>query len=76
MNLDIYEMLMRLHMGYIPSVEEREGFYLSLTVFKNALAAAPYNSVILTDNGVRLHLIDRDEAGILHLNLVHEEAIR
>ncbi|MGI6683237.1 MAG: hypothetical protein ACOX51_08885 [Myxococcota bacterium] len=37
-NLDIYEMLMRLNNGYRPSIEEQEGFYLSLTVFKNILS--------------------------------------
>jgi hypothetical protein len=26
-NLDIYEMLMRLNNGYRPSIEEQEGFY-------------------------------------------------
>ena len=40
-NLDIYEMLMRLNDGYRPSVEEQEGFLLSLSVFKNLLASVP-----------------------------------
>ena len=50
-NLDIYEMLMRLNNGYPPSIEEQEGFYLSLAVFKNVLSAAPYQEVLLTDSG-------------------------
>lgn len=33
-NLDIYEMLIRLNNGYRPSIEEQEGFYLSLAVLR------------------------------------------
>ena len=65
--LDIYEMLMRLNTGYQPSVEELEGFYLSLAVFKNVLSAAPYQEVLLTETGIEFFNIRRDEAGVLHL---------
>jgi serine/threonine protein kinase len=66
-NLDIYEMLMRLNNGYRPSVEEQQGFYLSLAVFKNVLSAAPYQEVLLTENGFEFFQIRRDDKGILHL---------
>lgn len=69
-NLDIYEMLMRLNNGYRPSIEEEEGFYLSLTVFKNVLSAAPYQEVLLTESGFEFFRIRRDERGILHLGKV------
>lgn len=72
-NLDIYEMLMRLNNGYRPSVEEQEGFYLSLSVFKNALSAAPYQEVLLTDSGFEFFQIRRDHQGILHLGKVQRE---
>ena len=66
-NLDIYEMLMRLNKGYQPSIEEQEGFYLSLTVFKNVLSAAPYQEMLLTDSGFEFYQIHRGEGGILHM---------
>lgn len=69
-NLDIYEMLMRLNNGYLPSIEEQEGFYLSLAVFKNVLSAAPYQEVLLTENGFEFFQIRRDDKGILHLEKV------
>lgn len=65
--LDIYEMLMRLNNGYRPSVEEQEGFYLSLAVFKNVLSAASYQEVLLTESGFEFFQIRRDDKGILHL---------
>lgn len=73
-NLDIYEMLMRLNNGYQPSIEEQEGFYLSLAVFKNVLSAAPYQEVLLTESGFEFFQIRRDESGILHLGKVSRRA--
>lgn len=73
-NLDIYEMLMRLNNGYRPSIEEEEGFYLSLSVFKNVLSAAPYQEVLLTESGFDFFQILRDEHGILHLEKVSGRA--
>ena len=73
-NLDIYEMLMRLEQGYSPSVEETEGFYLSLTVFKNVLSAAPYQEVLLTESGFDFFRIRRDGKGVLHLDRLERGA--
>jgi serine/threonine protein kinase len=69
-NLDIYEMLMRLNNGYRPSIEEEQGYYLSLAAFKNLLSAAPYQEVLLTESGFEFFRISRDTAGILHLGKV------
>ncbi len=68
-NLDIYEMLMRLNSGYRPSVEEQEGFYLSLAVFKNILSSAPYQEVLLTESGHRFYQIIRKGDGVLNLSV-------
>lgn len=72
--LDIYEMLLRLNNGYRPSIEEEEGFYLSLEVFKNVLASAPYQEVLLTETGFDFFELRRDETGVLHLGKVHRRA--
>lgn len=69
-NLDVHEMLTRLNSGYIPSVEEQEGFYLSLSVFKNMLSAAPYQEVLLTENGIEFFQVQRDSAGVLHMDRI------
>lgn len=73
-NLDVFEMLTRLNKGYRPSVEEEEGYYLSLSIFKNVLAAAPYQEVLLTENGYNFFQIRRDEGGVLHLAEVKTSA--
>lgn len=75
-NLDIYEMLMRLNNGYRPTVEEEKGFYLSLSVFKNMLSAAPYQEVLITESGFEFYNIRRDISGKLHLETVDRRVLR
>jgi len=71
--LDIYEMLARLNDGYRPSLEEMQGYYLSLGVFKNVLASATYQEVLLTRTGHDFYRIRREPAGTLHLEPVERE---
>jgi serine/threonine protein kinase len=73
-NLDLYEILMRLKDGYRPSVEVLEGFYLNLTVFKNVLSASPYQEALLTDNDLGFYRVRRDDQGILHMEKLSQEA--
>lgn len=68
LDLDLFEMLQRLHEGYVPGVEERQGYYLSLTVFKHVLASAPYQEVLLTSDGRHYQRISRNEVGVLLLD--------
>lgn len=65
--LDLYELLDRLHAGYQPGVEDRQGQNLALTVFKNALSSTPYQEVLLTAPGSAPHRITRLPDGALRL---------
>jgi serine/threonine protein kinase len=58
-NLDVFEMLDRLNHGYRPSLEEEQGYYLNLAVFKNVLGSAPYQEVLLTTTGHDFYRIQR-----------------
>jgi serine/threonine protein kinase len=73
-SLDIYEMLGRLNAGYRPSLEELQGYYVSLTVFKNLLASAPYTEVLLTRTGHDFYRIRREPTGRLRLEPLEGEA--
>lgn len=66
-NLDLFELLQRLNQGYVPSAEVLQGYYLSLSVFKNVLASAPYQEVLLTTDGRHYQKIIRKDDGILAL---------
>ena len=74
-NLDIYEMLNRLNRGYRPSIEEKQGFYRSLSVFKNMLASAPYQEVLLTETGQDFYQVKRHPDGKLAIDKLIEEEV-
>ncbi|MEW9531728.1 protein kinase [Microbispora sp. NPDC049125] len=63
--LDLYELLHRLRGGYLPGIADQQGLYLGLTIFKNELAAAPYQEVLLAAGGRELHRISREPDGRL-----------
>jgi hypothetical protein len=75
-NLDIYEMLKRLNAGYQPNLEELQGYYLSLSVFKNVLGSAPYQEVLVSRSGYDFFRIRRDPAAKLHIEPVTMEVRR
>jgi len=67
--LDVFEMLERLNQGYRPTVEEVQGYYLSLSIFKNILLAAPYQEILLTTTGHEFYAVQRQEEGKLEMFL-------
>lgn len=69
-NLDVFEMLVRLNEGYRPSVEEMQGFYLCLGVFKNSLNAQPYREILLTTTGHDFYRLARHEDGRVEMRLL------
>ena len=73
-DLDIFEMLTRLDEGYRPSLEEQQGHYLTLTVFKNVLSSVPYQEVLVTRTGHDFYRIEREPDGVLKLQALGERA--
>jgi hypothetical protein len=73
LNLDVFEMLIRLNEGYRPSVEEMQGFYLCLAVFKNSLNAQPYREILLTTSGHDFYRVARRDDGVIELQLSARE---
>jgi serine/threonine protein kinase len=71
-NLDVFEMLVRLNEGYRPSVEEMQGFYLCLGVFKNSLNAQPYREILLTTTGHDFYRLARHDDGRIEIRLISE----
>lgn len=74
-SLDVYEMLQRLNEGYRPSVEEEQGHYLSLAVFKNLLGSAPYQEVLLSTSGHDFYRVARHADGRLEMTRAEGGAV-
>ncbi len=67
-------MLERLNQGYRPTVDELQGYYLSLAVFKNILSSAPYQEILLTPSGHEYYSVSRNLEGVFRL-LVYQKVI-
>lgn len=74
-NLDVFEMLVRLNEGYRPSVEEMQGFYLCLGVFKNSLNAQPYREILLTTTGHDFYRMARLDDGRVEMRLLQASTL-
>ncbi|MBX6166474.1 MAG: protein kinase [Thermobispora bispora] len=68
--LDLFELLHRLQEGYLPGVAEQQGLYLGLTIFKNQLAAAPYQEVVLSTGGRDMRKVSREPSGRLVMSAI------
>jgi serine/threonine protein kinase len=73
LNLDVFEMLTRLNEGYRPSVEEMQGYYLSLAVFKNSLNAQPYREILLTTTGHDFYRVALRDDGLIEMQFSKNE---
>ncbi|MEV7646881.1 protein kinase [Arthrobacter sp. NPDC089319] len=65
--LDLFELIERFSRGYQASNDDDQGYALALTVFKNQLAVVPYRAVMLTVDGSAMHVVRRNDDGVLHL---------
>jgi len=74
-NLDEFEMLDRLNEGYRPSIEQEQGYCLSLSVFKNLLSSEPYQEVLLTTTGHDFYRVERHLDGRLQMSRPEMEVV-
>lgn len=58
-SLDLYEMLMRIRDGYVPTAGEMRTYFLNLLMFKKQLMSAPSDELLLTENDYQLYRLRR-----------------
>lgn len=56
-SLDLYEMLMRIRDGYVPTAGEMRAFFLNLLMFKKQLMATPAGELLLTENDYQIYRV-------------------
>jgi serine/threonine protein kinase len=49
-NLDLFELLNHISRGFTPSMNDLQGHFIELIIFKNALKNLPYRSVLVTED--------------------------
>jgi hypothetical protein len=66
-SLDLFELLSQISDGLVPSPADIQGYFLNLTIFKNALAHLPYREVLLTENDLQFYRVWLDDNDILRI---------
>ena len=60
-SLDLYEMLQYIRSGYNPSVNDLQGRFIELQIFKNLLGNKVYKEILVTKNQKKFTIIRTDE---------------
>jgi len=69
-NIDLFEVLMRIKEGYVPTSIEIQTFFLNLEMFKRKILAKRSTRVILTEDDANLYSFEKSEAGKLVLTKI------
>lgn len=70
LTLDLFENLLHINDGYVPSSDEVQGALINLSIFKNTLGRLPYHELLLLD-GTSRYTITKDE-GLLTLSKLED----
>jgi len=69
-NIDLFEILMRIKEGYVPTSIEIQTFFLNLEMFKRRILAKRSTKVILTEDDANLYSFEKSAAGKLVLTKI------
>jgi len=69
-NIDLFEILMRIKEGYVPTSIEIQTFFLNLEMFKRRILAKRSTKVILTEDDANLYSFEKSATGKLVLNKI------
>lgn len=67
-NIDLFEILMRIKEGYVPTSIEIRTFFLNLEMFKRRILAKRSTTVILTEDDTNLYEFKKSASGKLVLS--------
>ncbi len=70
LNLDLYELLVKIKGGYVPGGKELKDFFLNLLLFKKQLTALPSPSIILTDDEKRYFRLSKSGDQMLSIDII------
>ena len=69
-NIDLFEILMRIKEGYVPTSIEIQTFFLNLEMFKRRILAKRSSKVILTEDDANLYSFEKSASGKLVLTKI------
>jgi len=69
-NIDLFEILMRIKEGYVPTSIEIQTFFLNLEMFKRRILAKRSTKIVLTEDDTNLYSFEKSKTGKLILTKI------
>lgn len=66
-NLDMYELMNFVATGFSPSMNDVQGRYIELVIFKNTLQHRPYRSIVITEDHREFYRVAANESNMLEI---------
>ena len=72
-SLDLFEMLEYIRKGFSPSVNDLQGKFVELQIFKNLLESRNYSEILVTKNNKKFYVVRLKEDNTLSIQLIKQE---
>lgn len=72
-SLDLFEMLKYIRKGFSPSVNDLQGKFIELQIFKNLLESRNYSEILVTKNNKKFYTVRLNEDNTLGIQLIKQE---
>ena len=69
-SLDLFEMLEYIRKGFSPSVNDLQGKFIELQIFKNLLESRNYSEILVTKNNKKFYAVRQNEDNTLSIELI------
>ena len=72
-SLDLFEMLNYIRKGFSPSVNDLQGKFIELQIFKNLLESRNYSEILVTKNNKKFYAVRLKDDNTLGIELIKQE---
>lgn len=74
-SLDLFEMLQYINNGFSPSINDMQGKFIELQIFKNLLESKTYNEILVTKNNKKFFVVRLNEDKTISIEPLKQQAL-
>ncbi|WP_019207202.1 methylation-associated defense system protein kinase MAD6 [Phocaeicola abscessus] len=74
-SLDLFEMLQYINNGFSPSINDMQGKFIELQIFKNLLESKTYNEILVTKNNKKFFVVRLNEDKTITIEPLNQQAL-
>lgn len=74
-SLDLYEMLQYINNGFSPSINDMQGKFIELQIFKNLLESKSYNEILVTKNNKKFFVVRLNQDQTITIEPLNQQTL-